>query len=271
MSLVIAVVNPKGGVGKTTTAINIAASLALIQRSTLLIDMDPDDACSTGLGFKRSTIRGGVFDAFTGSAAFSATIHQTSLPYLHFIPSNVQSSDDEGRFLDVAHDRRLMRDLLAGSARETYDFIVLDCPPALANLTVNALVAADTALIPVSPSQFAVRAIIRLVKLIRILKEQGINANLTVAGFLLTMFDNRTRFSAKIEHEMREKFKHLVFSTVVPMNVRVNEANYDGNPVVVYDPQSTGAKAYVDATLELLHRLGYTPKRRTTAALGVDV
>ncbi len=267
MGTVIAVVNPKGGVGKTTTAINIAASLAQIQRSTLLIDMDPDDACAVGLGLKGNAIHGGLFDAFAGVATFSATIHQTSLPYLHFIPSNVQTSDEESRFLEVAHDRRLMRDMLTGSAHDMYDFIVIDCPPALANLTVNALVAADTALIPISRGQFGLKAIIRLVKLIRLLKDKKINEHLSVAGFLLTMFDSRTRISAKIEDELREKFKHLVFGTMIPINVRVNEASYYGKPVVTYDRNSSGAKAYMDVTLELLHRLGVTPKRRSGGSL----
>jgi chromosome partitioning protein len=268
MGLVIAVVNPKGGVGKTTSSINIAASLAQIQRSTLLVDMDPDGACAIGLGFEQSAIHGGVFDVFTRHTSLSATIHQTSLPYLHFIPANVYTSEDESQFTEVAADRRLMRDILRGPATDSYDFVVIDCPPALANLTVNALVAADTIVIPVNPSQFAVKAIIRLIKLVRLIRDKGVNADLTVAGFLMTMHDTRTRVGSQIESDMREMFKHLVFKTHIPMNVRVNEANYKGQPVVVYDSNSTGAVAYMDATLELLHRLGYTPKRTADVSLG---
>ena len=268
MGVVVAVVNPKGGVGKTTTSINIAASLALIQRSTLLIDMDPDGACAIGLGFDHSAIHGGVYDVFAKHISLSTTIHQTSLPYLHFIPANVRTSDDESQYTEVASDRRLMRDLPQGAVMDSYEFIVIDCPPALANLTINALVAADTVLIPVSPSQFAVKAIIRLVKLIRILRDKGINEALTVAGFLMTMHDTRTRVGAQIEKDLREMFQHLVFGACIPMNARVNEADYRGQPAVVYDGSSNGARAYMDATLELLHRLGATPRRRGGIGLG---
>jgi len=268
MSLVIAVVNPKGGVGKTTTAINLAAALATIQRSTLLIDLDPDGACEVGLGLGRLALHGGLFDVFTGNATLSTSIHQTSLPYLHFIPSNVRTSDEEMQFIEAASDRRLLRDLLAGGVRESYEFVILDCPPALTNLTINALVAADTSIIPVNPGRFAVKAIIRLVKLIRVIRDKKINERLTVAGFLVTMFDTRTRISAQIERDMRNMFRHLVLKTMIPMNARVNEANYRGEPVVVYDPQCAGAQAYIDVTLELLHRLGFTPRRRGTVALG---
>ncbi len=270
MSTVVAVVNPKGGVGKTTTAINLAASLAAIQRPTLLIDMDPDGACEVGLGFGRSAIHGGLFDVFSGRATLSATIHQTSLPYLHFTPNNIRTSEEEMQFAEAATDRRLMRDLLTGNIRDAYDFIILDCPPTLANLTVNALVAADTTLIPVNPGQFTVKAIIRLVKLIRIIRDKKINENLTVAGFLITMFDSRTRISAQIERDMRAMFKHLVLQTMIPMNARVNEANYRGEPVITYDSQCAGAQAYLNVTLEVLHRLGFTPRRRGSVALGAE-
>ncbi|HDS74073.1 MAG TPA: ParA family protein [Firmicutes bacterium] len=268
MALIIAVVNPKGGVGKTTTAINIASSLAIIQRPTLLIDMDPDGACAIGLGFDPSAIHGGVFDVFTDHTSLSTTIHQTSLPYLHFIPTNVVTSDHESQFAEVAADRRLMRDLLRGPVADSYEFVILDCPPSLANVTINALVAADTVLIPVNASQFAVKAIIRLIKLIRILRDKQANEKLTVAGLLVTMHDKRTRVGLQIEKDLRDMFKHLVFDTTIPINTRVNEANYKGRPVVTYDVNGAGSVAYMDATLELLSRVGKTPRRRSDVALG---
>lgn len=270
MGMVIAIVNPKGGVGKTTTALNLAASLAAIQRPTLLIDMDPDGACEVGLGFGRPAVHGGLFDVFAGRATLPATIHQTSLPYLHLVPNNIRTSEEEMQYAESATDRRLMRDLLDGGAKESYEFIILDCPPTLANLTVNALVAADTTIIPVNPGQFTVKAIVRLVRLIRLMRDKKINEHLTVAGFVITMFDARTRMSPQIERDMRGMFKHLVLATMIPMNARVNEANYRGEPVVTYDPQCAGAQAYMNMTLELLHRLGFTPKRRGSVALGAE-
>jgi chromosome partitioning protein len=262
MSLVIAVVNPKGGVGKTTTAINLAASLASIQRPTLLIDMDPDGASSVGLGFERSAIHGGLLDVFTGRASLASVVHQTTLPYLHFIPGNIWTSDDEVSFLEAASDRRLLQQLLTGFEHEQYEFVLLDCPPLLTDLTINSLVAADTALIPVTPGQFAVKALVRLAKLIRLLRDRNINTRLTVAGFLITMFDGRTRIANTVVDNLRTMFKHLVFNTHIPMNTKLNEANYNGQPVILYDRASAGSKAYMNATLELLTRLGYTPKRR---------
>jgi chromosome partitioning protein len=260
-------VNPKGGVGKTTSSINIAAALASIQRSTLLIDLDPDGASSVGLGFERTAIHGGLLDVFTGRASISSTIHQTMMPYLHFIPGNIWSSDDEMRFIEAASDRRLLRELLAGFERDQYEFIIIDCPPLLTDLTINALVAADTTVIPVNPGQFAVKALVRLAKLVRLLRDKGINPNLTVAGFLVTMFDGRTKISQQVVDNLRDMFKHLVMNTMIPQNTRVNEANYHGMPVVLFDPKCPGAEAYVNATLELLHRLGYAPKRRGEASI----
>ena len=267
MSLVISVVNPKGGVGKTTTAINVAASLASIQRPTLLLDLDPDGASSVGLGFERTAIHGGLLDVFTGKASLASTVHQTMLPYLHYVPGNIWTSDDEIRFLEAASDRRLMKELLASFEHDQYEFIIIDCPPLLTDLTVNALVATDTTLIPVNPGQFAVKALLRLAKLIRLLRDKQINPTLTVAGFLVTMYDGRTKIANTVVGNLRGMFKHLVLNTVIPLNTRVNEANYNGQPVVLYDANCPGAVAYMDATLELLHRLGYTPKRRGPGAL----
>ena len=271
MSLVIAVVNPKGGVGKTTTAINVAASLASIHRPTLLVDLDPDGAGSVGLGFERSAIRGGLLDVFTGKTSLSSTIHQTALPYLHFVPGNIWTSDDEMKFLEAASDRRLLQDLLAGPGHKRYEFIIIDCPPLLTDLTINALVAADTCLIPVCPGQFAVKALVRLAKLIRLLRDRKINEHLTVAGFLITLYDGRTRIANTVVENLRDMFKHLVLNTVIPLNTKVNEANYAGQPVISYDHLCPGSRAYMDATLELLHRLGYTPKRKGAASIETDI
>ena len=256
---IIAVVNQKGGVGKTTTAINLAASLALEGFPTLLIDCDPQANATGGLGIPRDGERLSVYDLLTGSAEARAVILPTSVDGLALVPG---SKDLIGANLELVGQTRRefrLRDALE-SVREQYRFIVLDCPPALDLLTLNALVAADTLLVPMQAEYFALEGVSELMgTLDRV--AQTLNPSLALEGVLLTMFDDRTNLSQQVSANLRQFFSDKLFRTTIPRNVRLAEAPSHGQPVAVYDPRSRGAEAYQELTRELLQRNGLARKR----------
>ena len=272
---VIAVVNQKGGVGKTTTAINLAAALALEGLSTLLIDCDPQSNATGGMGMARDEARLSVYDLMMGVATLEETVLPTDVANLRLLPG---SKNMIGANLElVAQERRefRLRDAIA-PIRNSYPFIVLDCPPALDLLTLNALVAADGLLVPMQAEYFALEGITELMQTLDRVA-QAFNPTLALEGVLLTMYDDRTNLSQQVTENLRRFFGDKLLSTTIPRNIRLAEAPSHGKPVQLYDPRSRGAEAYTALAVELLKRNGIvSPKmeqsqqnQRDTGALVV--
>lgn len=249
---VFAIVNQKGGVGKTTTAINLAAALALDGVPTLLVDVDPQANTTGGLGLKRAADRLSIYDLLLGQATIAEVIVPTAVEKLSLVPG---SKNLIGANLElVSQERRefRLRDALE-SVRSEYRFILLDCPPALDLLTLNALVAADGLLVPMQSEYFALEGISELVSTLDRVA-QAFNPSLGLEGVVLTMVDDRTNLSQQVAANLREFFKDKLFTTTIPRNIRLAEAPSHGQPVSVYDPKSRGAEAYNDLAAELLRR-----------------
>ena len=252
MGRVISISNQKGGVGKTTTAINLAASLAAAEKAVLLIDGDPQGNATSGLGLDPSALEYGVYDLLMGGAPIEKTIMKTALPGLDIIGS---TADLVGAEVELAalSEKEIRLRRAVHPLRETYDYVFIDCPPSLGFLTVNALTAAEAVLVPLQCEYYALEGLSQLLTTARAVK-QGLNPSLRLADILLTMYDSRNNLSQQVAHEARTLFKSRVFRTVIPRNVRLSEAPSHGKPVLLYDLRSKGAQSYLTLAKELMER-----------------
>lgn len=252
MGKVISIANQKGGVGKTTTAINLAASLAAIEHTTLVIDIDPQSNTTSGLGIEPKTVSSSIYEVMVGGVDAADAIRETELPFLDLIPSHINLVGAEIEMIDRQERERILQKAIA-SLREKYDFLIIDCPPSLGLLTINSLTASDSVIIPVQCEYFALEGLGQLLNTIKIVR-QHLNTGLEIEGVLLTMFDTRTRLSDQVAEEVRKYFEDRVFESVIARNVRLAEAPSFGKPALLYDSTSTGAKNYLSLARELIHR-----------------
>lgn len=254
MTEIIAFANQKGGVGKTTTAINIGASLAAIKKRVLLIDLDPQGNAGTGLGFVRAAHRQSVYGVIMGTANAADNILSTAVPGMHILPSSPALSGAEAELLDMDNREYRLREALE-SVMDHYDYILLDCPPALGYLTLNALTTANSVIVPLQCEFFALEGVQHLVNTINEVQKKW-NPKLEILGVLLTMYDKRYGLTRAVEEDVRKTFGDRVFTTVVPRNVRISEAPSHGKPALFYDFNSAGAQAYLRVATEIVDGIG---------------
>lgn len=252
MGKTIAVVNQKGGVGKTTTAINLAASLATFDKKVLVIDADPQANASSGLGIDIRETKSSIYECLINQTATKESIQHTCVENLDIIPSHIDLVGAEIEMLDMPNREKIMREALA-TVKEQYDYILIDCSPSLGLITVNSLTAADSVIIPVQCEYFALEGISKLLNTIKIIKS-NLNPALDIEGFLLTMFNSRLRLSNQIYNEVKKHFRELVFTTIIQRNIRLGEAPSMGIPVLMYDAESTGAKNYLALAEEIINK-----------------
>ena len=255
MGKVIAIANQKGGVGKTTTAINLAASLAVLEKKVLIIDADPQANTTSGLNFSPDNDEHRtLYEVMIGRIDAADALIQTEMPGLHMIPSHINLVGAEIEMLDTEGRESLLKNALA-PIRDNYDYIIIDCSPSLGLITVNTLTAADSVIIPVQPEFFALEGLGKLLQTIRLV-QGGVNPDLTIEGFVVTMFDGRTRVHTQVLAELREHFRELVFKTVIQRNIRLSEAPSHGKPILLYDIMCNGSTNYLNLAREVLEHNG---------------
>ena len=252
MGKIIATANQKGGVGKTTTVMNLAASLATLEKKVLLIDADPQANASSGLGVNINEVECSLYNLLLDHLDAREAIYTTDIDGLDIIPSHIDLVGTEIEMLNVRDRERVMKRMLE-SVRSEYDFILIDCSPSLGLITVNALTAADSVIIPVQCEYFALEGISKLLNTIKIVKA-SLNPRFEIEGFLLTMYDSRLRLANQIYDEIKRHFRELVFETVIPRNVKLSEAPSHGIPAILYDADAIGAKSYLALAKEIIDK-----------------
>lgn len=253
---VLVVANQKGGVGKTTTAINLGTALAAVGESTLVIDIDPQGNASTGLGISRADRKITIYDVLTGSAKLADAVTPTRIPKLSLVPSTVDLSGAELELIEIPRRNFRLKDMLAdfvASGACPFSYVLIDCPPSLTLLTVNAMAASDAVIVPLQCEFFALEGLSQLLKTIDLVRA-GLNPLLEIQGIVLTMFDKRNRLSDQVAADVRENMGDKVYRTIIPRNVRVSEAPSHGLPALVYDLRCPGSQAYIKLAGELIQR-----------------
>ena len=252
MAKIIALANQKGGVGKTTTAINLAASLATLGKKVLVVDADPQANASSGLGVDIQEVETSIYDCIVSGVDPHESIFTTDIEGLDIVPSHIDLVGAEIEMLNMERRERVLRNVL-DPLRSEYDYIFIDCSPSLGLITVNSLTAADSVIIPVQCEYFALEGISKLLNTIKIIKSK-LNPKLEIEGFLLTMYDSRLRLANQIYEEVKRHFRELVFKTVIPRNVKLSEAPSHGMPAILYDADAVGAKVHLKLAEEIIEK-----------------
>ena len=252
MGRIIAIANQKGGVGKTTTAINLSASLASLGKKVLAIDMDPQGNMSSGLGVDKNEVEKTVYDLIIGNIGIEECIYEEVIENLDVLPSNIDLSAAEIELIGVDNKEYILRDKV-NKVKEKYDLIIIDCPPALSMLTINAMTTSDSVLVPIQCEYYALEGLSQLIHTIELVQER-LNPNLEIEGVVFTMYDARTNLSLQVVENVKDNLNQNIYKTIIPRNIRLAEAPSYGMPINLYDPKSTGATSYMLLAEEVIHK-----------------
>ena len=252
MGKIISVANQKGGVGKTTTAINLAASLAALELNTLIVDADPQANATSGVGLDPNKITAGIYECMVNGTSVKESVHKTNIKYLDILPSHINLVGAEVEMINLNNREDKMKSVL-NEIRKSYDFIIIDCSPSLGLITINALTASDSVIVPVQCEYFALEGLGKLLNTIKIIQTR-LNTGLQIEGILMTMYDIRLNLSNQVVSEIRTHFKTIAFETIIPRNVKLSESPSYGLPVISHDADSKGATSYINLAKEILKR-----------------